>query len=142
MGNNQKNIDFAYLNAGNACYTLNKWLNQTDLISDSDEHFLKKIIKICSDVSQAGCNTFGRPFCTDLIYYMTDGEAIRTRFEDIISKLVDVGIIGEQYEYNELKVVNDVLVNIWLTNAITTFNPVPSDKEWLWRFKCELKEVH
>ena len=98
MGNNQKNIDFAYLNAGNACYTLNKylnkWLNQTDLISDSDEHFLKKIVKICSDVSQAGCNTFGRPFCTDPIYYMTDGEAIRTRFEDIISKLVDVGIIG------------------------------------------------
>lgn len=35
MSNNQKNIDFAYLNAGNACYTLNKylskWLNQTDL---------------------------------------------------------------------------------------------------------------
>ena len=73
---------------------------------------------------------------------MTDGEAIRTRFEDIISKLVDVGIIGEQYEYNELKVVNDVLVNILLANAITTFNPVPSDKEWFWRFKCESKEVH
>lgn len=146
MGNNQKNIDFAYLNAGNACYTLNKylnkWLNQTDLISNNDEHFLKKIVKICSDVSQAGCNTFSRPFCTDPIYYMTDGETIRTRFEDIISKLVDVGIIGEQYEYNELKVVNDVLVNIWLANAITTFNPVPSDKEWFWRFKCELKEVH
>lgn len=52
---------------------------------------------------------------------MTDGEAIRTRFEDIISKLVDVGIIGEQYEYNELKVINDVLENIWLSNAITTF---------------------
>lgn len=73
---------------------------------------------------------------------MTNGEAIRTRFENIVSKLVDVGIIGEQYEYNELKVVNDVLTSIWTTNAITaTFNPVPSDKEWLWRFKCEPKEV-
>lgn len=145
MDSNQKNIDFAYLNAGNACYALNKylnkWLNQTDLISDSDEHFLKKIVKICSDVSQAGCNTFARPFCTDPVYYMVDGDATRTRFEDIISNLVDVGIIAERYEYDELKVVNDVLLSIWLANAITTFNPVPSDKEWFWRFKCEPKEV-
>ena len=146
MDSNQKNIDFAYINAGNACYTLNKylnkWLNQTDLISDSDEHFLKKIVKICSDASQAGCNTFMRPFCTDPIYYMVDGEAIRTRFEDIISKLVDIGIITERYEYDELKVVSDVLLSIWLANIITTFSPVPSDKEWFWRFKCEPKEVH
>lgn len=146
MSNNQKNIDGVYIIAGKACHTLNKylgkWLNQTDLISDEDEYFLRKIVKICSDVSQLGCNTFSRPFCTDPIYYMTDGEATKTRFEDIISKLIDVGIIGEQYEYNELKVVNDVLTSIWITNAITaTFNPVPSDKEWFWRFKCEPKEV-
>lgn len=144
MSDNQKNIDFVYINAGKACYTLNKylnkWLNQTDLISDEDEYFLRKIVKICSDVSQLGCNTFGRPLCTDPIYYMTDGEAIRTKFEDIISKLIDVGIIGEQYEYNELKIVDDVLVSIWIANAITTFNSVPSDKEWFWRFKCEPKE--
>lgn len=30
MGNNQKNIDFAYLSAGNACYILNLMYRKQD----------------------------------------------------------------------------------------------------------------
>lgn len=144
MYRNQKNIDFAYIEAGNACYTLNKylnkWLNQTDLISDNDERFLRKIVKICSDVSQTGCNAFRKPFCMIPIYYMTDGETA-TRFEDIVSKLIDVGIITEKYEYHELKKVANVLMNIWTANIISSTSSVPSNEEWFWRFKCKPKEV-
>lgn len=145
MYGNQKNVDDRYLEAGRACYTLNKylnkWLNQTDIIPDDDERFLRRLIKVCSDVSHVGCNIFRWSYDDSPIYFMSDGSEAETRFKDIVSKLVDICIITEQDEYDELKVVNKVLENIWASNIINHFNPVPSDKEWFWRFKVEPKEV-
>lgn len=144
MYRNQHNIDFTYIEAGNACYVLNKylnkWLNQTDIISNDDERFLRKIIKTCSDVSQAGCDAFRKPFFINPIYYMTDGGAV-ARFEEIVSALVDVGIITEKYEYDELKAIVDVLMAILAANDTAFAFPVPSIEEWFWRFKCKPKEV-
>lgn len=135
-----RQIDDRYIKAANACYKLNsfleKLLNESNILRDEDERLFRRIIKICSDLSYVGSCTFRYNWDDFPIYYLEDAMYIAEKYNSLLGKLVDLYFI-DKYEYEKLNEAFSLLQDIYVSNVINCFNPVPSKEEYFCRFKCE-----